>query len=98
MSPKEVAVKFSLVKGQRRIETKLSNIGYGSIQMGATRNGQLYAPKKPEGRDNHEFEEHDREDRKEHRKDYHNNRGCKPFELGQFDIDVADMKDHFLLV
>ena len=44
MNPSELAREFPLEGDQRRIPSKLSNIGYGSIQRGATRIGQLIVP------------------------------------------------------
>ena len=44
MNPQALAKEFPAENGMHRIQSKLSNIGFGNIQVGATRTAQLIVP------------------------------------------------------
>ena len=44
MNPQALAKEFPEENGVHRIESKLSNIGFGNVQIGATRTAQLIVP------------------------------------------------------
>lgn len=44
MNPQALAEEFPEEGGMHRIQSKLSNIGFGNIQVGATRTAQVIVP------------------------------------------------------